>query len=266
MEIQQIIGYLAAILIGLSLGMIGGGGSILTVPILVYLLHVEPVLATAYSLFVVGLTSLVGSAKYMKAQLISYKAALIFGLPSMVAVFVIRKFLIHALPDVIGTFWGYELSRDVFILLLFAILMMLAAISMIRNGEKSEPSDQNSSLNVKVIFLAGLLEGSITGIVGAGGGFLIIPALVLLAHLPMRTAVGTSLLIIGVKSLIGFTGDVMEQSIDWMFLVWFSALSVVGIFIGARFASRVDESSLKKGFGWFVLVMGIYIVIKELVL
>lgn len=265
MDVIVIIGFAAAIVIGISLGLIGGGGSILTVPVLVYILGVDPVLATAYSLFVVGSTSLVGSFTYMQKKLVHYKTALVFAIPSFIAVFLTRKFLVPALPDPLFTVAGLEITKNIGIMVFFAIIMLAASISMI-TGKKCKDCDENEPIrfNLPMIALEGSVVGLITGIVGAGGGFLIIPALVLLARLPMKMAVGTSLLIIAAKSLIGFLGDVSTQPIDWQMLLIFTGLSIVGIFIGSALSKKINEKVLKTGFGWFVLAMGIYIITKEL--
>ena len=265
MDSIVIIGFAAAILIGISLGLIGGGGSILTVPVLVYILGVNPVLATAYSLFVVGSTSLVGAATYMKKGLVNYKTALVFAVPSFIAVFLTRKFLVPALPDPLFTLGEAIITKNIGIMVFFALIMLAASYSMIF-AKKCVDCDEDEPVvfNFPMIALEGSVVGVITGIVGAGGGFLIIPALVLLAKLPMKMAVGTSLLIIAAKSLIGFLGDLSTQTIDWQLLLIFTALSIVGIFIGSALSKKINEDILKTGFGWFVLAMGIYIITKEL--
>ncbi len=265
MDFVTLLGFGAAVLIGVSLGLIGGGGSILTVPVLVYILSVDPVLATAYSLFVVGSTSLVGAGTFMKKGLVNYKTAVVFAIPSFIAVFLTRKFLVPALPDPLFSLADIQVSKSVGIMVFFALIMLAASISMIRNKECVD-CDENEEVrfNFPMIALEGSVVGLITGIVGAGGGFLIIPALVLLARLPMKMAVGTSLLIIAAKSLIGFLGDVSTQTIDWNMLLIFTGLSIAGIFIGSSLSKKIDEKALKKGFGWFVLIMGIYIIGKEL--
>jgi uncharacterized membrane protein YfcA len=265
MESIVIIGFSAAILIGVSLGLIGGGGSILTVPVLVYILGVDPVLATAYSLFVVGSTSLVGAGTYMKKGLVNYKTALVFAIPSFIAVFLTRKFLVPALPDPLFSVGEAIITKNIGIMVFFALIMLAASYSMI-TAKKCVDCDENEPVvfNFPMIALEGSVVGVITGIVGAGGGFLIIPALVLLAKLPMKMAVGTSLLIIAAKSLIGFLGDLSSQTIDWQMLLIFTSLSIVGIFIGSALSKKINEKILKTGFGWFVLVMGIYIITKEL--
>ncbi|GJQ63019.1 MAG: UPF0721 transmembrane protein [Melioribacteraceae bacterium] len=260
---MEILGYIAAIIIGVTLGLIGGGGSILTVPVLVYLLQIEPVHATAYSLFIVGTTSLFGTASYMKKGLVSYKTAIIFAIPAFIAVFATRKFIIPAIPDLIFTMGDFELTKGLFLMLVFALLMVVASISMIK-GRKGENEESEISFNYPMIFLEGIIVGVLTGLVGAGGGFLIIPALVLLAKLPMKLAVGTSLLIIAAKSLLGFLGDVSEMHIEWIFLIKFSVFTVGGIFLGSYLSKFIEGKKLKPAFGWFVLIMGIYIIGKEL--
>ena len=265
MDSIAITGFAAAILIGISLGLIGGGGSILTVPVLVYILGVNPVLATAYSLFVVGSTSLVGAVTYMKKGLVNYKTAIVFAIPSFIAVFLTRKFLVPALPDPLFSIGEFLLTKSSGIMVFFAFIMLFAAYSMIREKKGEDQEDQEKvKFNFPMIALEGSVVGLITGIVGAGGGFLIIPALVLLAKLPMKMAVGTSLLIIAAKSLIGFLGDLSTQTIDWPLLIMFTVLSIVGIFIGSALSKKINERVLKTGFGWFVLLMGIFIITKEL--
>lgn len=259
------IGYLASLIIGLSLGLIGGGGSILTVPVLVYLFKVNPVIATAYSLFIVGSTSLVGAVPKYRQGDVDLRTALIFGLPSITAVFITRKYIVPAIPHEIFTVGSFVVTKPIFMMLAFAILMIVAAIIMLRNQKLQDANDiSTGSGSIIITGLQGALEGSITGLVGAGGGFLIIPVLVLFSKLPMKKAIGTSLLIIAVKSLIGFTGDLGHTVIDWRLLLAVTSLAIGGIFIGNKFSKKVAADQLKKGFGWFVLAMGIYIIITEL--
>ncbi len=334
---METVGFLAAIVIGFTLGLIGGGGSILTVPILVYLFQIEPVLATAYSLFVVGISASVGALNYMRKGLLNYTTAIVFAVPSFIAVFLTRKFLVPAIPDqlfTIGeldittdllfilililvmlgvslislnkTFRGskkhikafllvtpaaimvfivrqfiipkipnqlvvigdFTLTKNIGIMVFFAIVMFFSAFSMIKGSKSQESGHEPKGLisNYPVIVLEGGIVGTITGLVGAGGGFLIIPALVLLAGLPMKMAIGTSLLIISVKSLLGFLGDVGNQEIQWVFLLAFTGLSVIGIFAGTYTTKFIEGQNLKKGFGWFVLIMAIFILINELII
>jgi uncharacterized membrane protein YfcA len=259
-----LIGFAASILIGLSLGLVGGGGSILTVPVLVYLLGVEPVLATAYSLFIVGLTSAVGVFPKYKEGLVDVRTALIFGAPSIAAVFLTRRWLVPAIPTNIGHVGDWVLTKNVLLMSLFAVLMVAASVSMIRDTKKDNgATDGSLSFNYPLIVMEGAVVGILTGLVGAGGGFLIIPALVVLTKLPMKKAVGTSLLIIAAKSLIGFTGDLSAQTMDWPLLLVVTLMAVLGIFLGNTLSKKIDGGKLKKGFGWFVLVMGLYILLKE---
>ena len=262
---MEIVGYIASILIGISLGLIGGGGSILTVPVLVYLFHVDPVQATAYSLFIVGASSLVGAWPKYKQGFVNLKTAIIFGIPSIAAVFATRKFIVPAIPNELGEFAGIAITKSLLMMMLFAVLMVAASFSMIRSKKNKETElEGEQKFNYPLILLEGALVGILTGLVGAGGGFLIIPALVMLSKLPMKQAVGTSLLIIAAKSLIGFTGDLGNRTMDWTLLLTVTALAIAGIFIGDKLSKRIDGNQLKKGFGWFVLVMGLYVIVQQL--
>ncbi|MGQ0738635.1 MAG: sulfite exporter TauE/SafE family protein [Bacteroidota bacterium] len=263
---MEIICYIASLIIGISLGLIGGGGSILTVPVLVYLFAVNPVLATAYSLFIVGATSLIGVFPKYKGGEVNLKTAIIFGIPSIFAVFVTRAFIVPAIPHELFSIGDLRVTKPVLTMILFAVLMIFASVSMIRSGKKPSPETGEQKFNYPLILLEGGVVGILTGLVGAGGGFLIIPALVLLSKLPMKQAIGTSLLIIAAKSLIGFTGDLGKQTMDWTLLLSVTGLAIAGIFIGNALSKKISANSLKKGFGWFVLVMGLYIIIKELLL
>jgi uncharacterized membrane protein YfcA len=262
---MEIAGYLASLAIGISLGLIGGGGSILTVPVLVYLFGIEPVLATAYSLFIVGFSSLVGAFPKYKQGLVNIKTALIFGIPSILAVFATRKYIVPLIPDEIFSIGNFIITKNILMMVLFAILMVFASVSMIREKDSNGNGENEvQKFNYPLIILEGSVVGLLTGLVGAGGGFLIIPALVLLSKLPMKQAVGTSLLIIAAKSLIGFTGDLSHYNMDWTLLLIVTALAAAGIFVGDLLHKKIQGEKLKKGFGWFVLVMGIYIIIKEI--
>ncbi|GAB2770286.1 sulfite exporter TauE/SafE family protein [Rhabdobacter roseus] len=264
---MELFGYIASLFIGISLGLIGGGGSILTVPVLVYLLGVDPVRATTYSLFIVGVTSLLGTWPKYRHGLVDVRTALVFGGPSIVAVYATRKYLLPALPEVLFRLGEVTISKPVFIMVLFAGLMLAASVSMIR--EKTEDCvdcDDELRYNYPMILLEGTLVGALTGLVGAGGGFLIIPALVVFSKLSMKKAVGTSLLIIGAKSLIGFTGDLTHTTLDWQLLGTVTGLALVGFVVGNVLSRKVPSRGLKNGFGWFVLVMGAYILVRELLL
>lgn len=259
---MEITGYLASILIGISLGLIGGGGSILTVPVLVYLFAIDTVLATTYSLFVVGSTSLVGSASYFKKGYIDFKTAFLFGLPSIIAIFITRHYMLPIIPEHIMNIGDFVLTKSILLMVFFALLMVVASYSMIKKETEEKSPDRKASSNSGVI-VQGLVVGVITGFIGAGGGFLIIPALVRLLKLHMKTAVGTSLIIIAVNSLTGFGFSLNQNHIQWPFLITVTFIAIVGIFIGTYLSTKVDGKKLKPVFGWFVLLMGIYIIIKE---
>ena len=268
---MEILGFALAALVGISLALIGGGGSILTVPILVYVMGVSPVLATSYSLFIVGATSMVGAYTNWRKGFVQIKTALLFGLTSITTVFLTRKFIIPVIPKQIITIGEFVLTENMLMMVLFATLMLVASIAMIKNGNNDKAEQKNCITNTRRIKLLKLLIygigiGLATGILGAGGGFLLIPTLVLLFGLPMKEAVGTSLLIIALNSLIGFIGDLEHFIMDWVFLGKITAIAVAGIFIGGYISKKIDGDKLKKAFGWFVLIMGIYILIKEIFL
>jgi len=262
---MEILGYFLAALVGISLGLIGSGGSILMVPILVYIFAYNPVLATSYSLFIVGATSLVGAFNNYRKGLVSIKTALLFGLSSVTTVFITRKLIMPRIPDTVFSIGNFQVKHDLATMVLFAILMMLASFAMIKGSKENTNADTNtSSADTVKLLLFGILVGLTTGFLGAGGGFLIIPALVLILKTPMKKAVGTFLLIIALNSLIGFTGDLSHIDINWKFLISISLIAVAGIFIGGALAKKISGPKLKKGFGWFVLIMGVYIIVKEL--
>ncbi len=264
---MEILGYVLAAIVGISLGLIGSGGSILTVPILVYVMAINPVLATVYSLFIVGSTALVGGVQSAIQKKVDFKTVLIFGIPSIAAVYATRMWLVPLIPDELFSIGSLVITKSIALMLLFAVVMILASISMIKSGKKKDQVDENAPMkyNYPMILVEGAVVGLLTGLVGAGGGFLIIPALVILARMPMKLAVGTSLFIIAAKSLIGFIGDLQgSEVIDWRLLGTFTGFAVLGIFIGIWLSKKVSGDKLKKAFGWFVLVMGIYIIIKEI--
>lgn len=264
---MELFGYLAAILIGLSLGLIGGGGSILTVPVLVYLFGIRPDMATSYSLFIVGITSLVGAWRSYLKGMVDIKTALLFGITSVTTVFILRRFVIHLIPEQIAAMGSFNITKSMLMMVLFASLMLLASVSMIRStAQPTTSTETQNKINAVRLVIYGIGIGTVTGLLGAGGGFLLIPALVLLLKLDMKHAIGTSLFIIALNSLIGFTGDIGQVAIDWLFLLQIAAISIAGIFIGGQLGKKIPGAKLKKGFGWFVLAMGSYILVKELLI
>ena len=263
METATIAGYVAAGLIGVCLGMIGAGGSILTMPVLVYLFQVDPTLATAYSLFIVGATALAGAIRNAARGLVDFSVVLVFGLPSLAGTFVARCYLVPHIPNVIYAGEGVSLTRNISIMLFFAAMMFAAGRSMLRKQHLSEVRCKPKIYTG----LLGFLVGVLTGVVGAGGGFLIIPSLVLFAGLPMKQAVGTSLVVIAMKSLLGFGGDIDAGiHIDYWLMLSVSAVAMVGIFLGGYLSTRVSAARLKAGFGWFVVVMSVFILVQQIIL
>ena len=259
---MEYIGYLASIIIGLSLGLIGGGGSILAVPILVYLFKISPEQSTTYSLFIVGFTSMIGSFSHYKLGNLKMKPALIFAIPSIVSLLFIRKLILPHIPTTIATLSGFDITKDLLIMVVFALLMVATSYSMIK---KSKSEAETPEINFTMLAVIGLLVGLIIGFLGAGGGFLIIPALLFFGNLPMKQAVGTSLFIIFINSMIGFTGDLLGGIIvNYQFIVIISLMATIGLIIGTFLSKKIDGSKLKPAFGWFVLVMGVYIIGKEL--
>jgi uncharacterized membrane protein YfcA len=264
MEALNLYGFVGALVIGTVLGLTGGGGSILTVPVLVYLLSVSPVTATAYSLFIVGSTALVGTIRNAQKGMIEYKVGIVFAIPSFISVFLTRKLIVPSIPEVVLNLDSFIITKDLLVMIFFAVIMLAASISMLR--ERNEAVlNKDVHFNYPLIIIEGLVIGLLTGLVGAGGGFLIIPALVLFANLPIKKAVATSLMIIAIKSLIGFLGDIGNIDIAWDFLLTFAGLSMIGIILGIYLNNFIDGKKLKKGFGWFVLATAIYILLKELI-
>ncbi len=255
---METAGYIASILIGLSLGLIGGGGSILTVPILVYFFRTDPVLATTYSLFVVGITSAVGAVSHYRKNNVNFKIALIFGIPSLFAVFTMRKWVMPAIPDQLFNLGSFELTKSILLMLVFALLMLAASVSMIKKSKATATIAVETNY-FRLVFQS-IVVGVITGFVGVGGGFLIIPSLVLFAGLPMKKAVGTSLMIMAISSLLGVLGDVSRHiAIDYSFLTTFCLFAVSGILAGSYLSAYVPDAKLKPAFGGlFVLVSTIY--------
>jgi len=268
MVLIEVFGYFFAVLIGIILGLIGGGGSILAVPIFTYLFMIDEKLATGYSLFVVGCSALVGGFKQHQKGTVDFRIALIFGLPAILSVTAVRLFLIPIIPEELFAIGDVVISRRMGILGGFAVVMIPAALSMFKRPKKNIEKGNLKivAFNYPLILIVGVLIGSITGLVGAGGGFLIIPALVLFANIDIKTAIGTSLTIVTLKSLIGFLlGDALVVNIDWGFLLPFTCLAIFGVFIGNYLGSYFDNSKLRKIFGYFIFVMAGFIIYMEFI-
>lgn len=263
-NLLEILGYILAVSIGVSLGLIGSGGSILTVPILVYLFAVKPQLATTYSLFIVGISAMIGSFNQYKIGNLQIRSAAVFGFPSILSLLLVRKFVMPNIPIHLFSFLHFDFTKNTLIMLVFAILMVAASISMIKKQKNTETTFKPKDSKLMII---GFSVGIMTGFLGAGGGFLIIPSLVFFAGLEMKKAVGTSLFIIAINALIGFMGDVfIGVEIDFQLLISLATLSIGGIFIGTYLSKKIDGKKLKPAFGWFIMVMGIYIIVKEILL
>ena len=264
MENVQIFGYLGALSVGVVLGLMGSGGSIISIPIFTYLFHISPITTTAYSLFVVGTTSSIGVLRNWKKKLVDYRIALFFAIPAFIAVFVVRKYILPTIPTEIVSIKDFVFTKDIVIMVFLAVIMLFSGISMIRKKKLYSSDGSINGYEYFLITLQGIAIGIITGIVGIGGGFLIVPTLVLWVKLPMKKAVATSLFIIAIKSFVGFMGDLNNLEINWNFLLGFTLLSTLGIFFGIYLSSIINGEKLKKYFGWMVLILSIVILYKEL--
>ena len=266
-----IAGCIAFLVIGLILGLIGGGGSILGVPVLVYVMGYSTDEATSYSLFIIGITSLIGVIAYLKKGNISVEAILQFAIASLVTVFCVRKFIIPNIPSIIP-FSGFEISKHMLIMVLFSILILFSSISMIKKKKYNRINElkwdefAKSPLGLPFVILLGITVGFLTGFVGAGGGFIIVPVLIFFLRLNFKKAIGTSLCIIALNSLVGFIGNIGHQNIDWIMLMIISVICILGILIGSLLSTKVSSQKLKPAFGWFTLVVGIFVLIKETIL
>lgn len=255
-----VLGYSLAIVMGLVLGMLGAGGSILTVPILVYFLKVKPVIATGYSLLVVGSAALFGSINHWRSGNVYLKTTLLFALPAMFTVLFTRTFIVPSIPaSLLGV------PKDSFIMMLFASLMLMSAIYMLKPLPlKTEDYVQHSQRLPKIL-AGGVGVGLMTGLVGAGGGFLIIPTLIAFFDLKVKEAIGTSLTVIAINSLVGFKGDIASGiTFDWPLLTLFISLTFIGIALGTSLGKNIQAPILKKLFGVFVLMISILIYGHEL--
>jgi uncharacterized membrane protein YfcA len=266
-----IAGFIAFLLIGVILGLIGGGGSILGVPVLVYIMYYSAEMATSYSLFIVGLTALIGAIAYLRKGEISMEAILQFAMASMVTVFCVRKFVMPSIPETLEVF-HFQFSKHVMIMVIFALLILSSSISMIKKRKYNRINEvkwdefAKSPMGLPFIILLGVAVGFITGFVGAGGGFIIVPVLIFFLRLNFKKAIGTSLCIIAINSLVGFTGNFGHQTIEWPFLLSISAICGVGILIGSMLSSKISSKKLKPAFGWFTLAVGVFVLVKEIML
>lgn len=250
-------------LIGVSLGLIGSGGSILAVPILVYLFGVTPENATTHSLFIVGITSVIASYNHHQQGNLKLRTAFVFALPSLIVLLLTRKYILPAIPENIAQIGNFVLTKHIFLMTIFSVLMMAAAVSMIRK----RPTTASGAVSGIKLGAIGIVVGLITGLLGAGGGFLIVPALLFYAKLDLKFAIATSLFIITMNSLIGFTGDLLNHvHFDKMLLAKVSSMAIVGMFAGLAISKKINGKKLKPLFGWAILTLGVFIIIKEIFL
>ncbi len=261
---EEIFGYLSAVFIGLCLGLLGGGGSILSIPVLAYLFGLDERLATAYSLFIVGATAMVGGVRQAKKGLVNWQMVWVFGIPALIGLAVVRRIILPQLPEELFTMGEFTVTRRIAMFGLFAVLMIPAAYSMIFGREEPKQEEIDGVCNYPVVITSSFLLGALLGFVGAGGGFMLIPVLVYFGKLPMKEAVATSLVLIALNSLLGFfIGDAFTQAIDWQFLGLVTGLALVGIYIGTHLTNFIDGNALKKYFGYFVLSMAVLIFYME---
>ncbi len=257
-----ILALLLALLVGFTMGLLGGGGTVLTVPILVYIAGFSVHTATAYSLFSVGLAALVGALRFFRSKLIDFKAVYYFGIPSMISAYAFRSYVLPKIPDTIFSIQDYLIYKETMIMVLFAVLMVAAALVMLRGIQVNRKLQDK----YEVLFLIseGAVIGALTGIVGIGGGFLIVPSLVFFRARTMQSAIGTSLLIIFLNASTGFLSDLLlGLKIEWPFLLTFTLLASIGILVGTWLSKKISNKNLKRIFGYFILILSIYIFIRE---
>lgn len=268
-DASSLVGYAAALLIGALLGVVGGGGAILTLPVLVYAYAIGPGVATMYSLFVVGTTSAIGAARYARDGLIDYGAALRFALPAFVAIHLVRNVLVPRIPDTIALPGEMSILKDTIVVGVLVVAMVMSAYGMLRRkpalAQSSEGPPETRRRAARSM-ARGFGVGLLTGFVGAGGGFLLVPALALVEKLPMKRAVATSLFVIAANSLFGFLIDIISgKTVAWPMLLTFTGLASLGILVGIRFARRLSENRVRTFFGWFlVLVAGLVTLMEAL--
>lgn len=260
---MHIIGYFLAVLIGVSLGLLGSGGSILTVPLLVYFFGVDPMVATSYSLLLVGTISGVGSVMRFKQGQVDLRIVGLFGMSSVVTVLLSRMFLLPAIPELWVQIGSFILNKSTGLMLLFSLLLLGSAYFILTGPMHFRP-DRSIKSSSSRLLLYGIGIGLITGILGAGGGFLIVPVLMLLFRCPIHVAAGTSLAIITLNMLLGFLGDIGRITLDWNKLLILLVITLAGLIMGQYLSQHINGQKLSNGFGWFLLCMSIFILIMEL--
>lgn len=259
---MEIAGYIALIGVGIMLGITGGGGSVLSVPILVYLFSLDVVMASAYSLFIVGVTSMVGTVMKQKESMVDIRSGLIFAIPSIFAAFSVRKWVLPSIPELIFQAGSFQLTKRGLLLGILAFVIITVSVRTILNGRAKVNGE--SPLTSYWLIPMGLIAGIVAGLLGVGGGFLILPALVVFARIPFGSAVGTTLFVIALNSLLAFTGDILNYSINWTFLLSITGLSIAGVYVGIASTRMIPTRPLQKSLGWITLAIGIWILFTEL--
>ncbi|MBK8954076.1 MAG: sulfite exporter TauE/SafE family protein [Saprospiraceae bacterium] len=265
--LSLILAFISAILIGLSLGILGAGGAILTIPVFVYILQVNAIDAITCSLFVVCLTSLTTAIQYYKNKQVHYKAILSFGLPSLASVWFFRSIVLPAIPDPFIDFDGFEMSKSSTLLVVFALLMYVVAYKMLKKNSRTASIEKNPKNQQLSFILHGLFVGALTGLLGAGGGFLIVPALVLLLDLEFKIAVGSSLCIIFLNTTMGLLAKTeMLFQLDWQTLLSFTMITVLASLIGVKISDKFSSAKLKRAFGFILIFVATFMLYEELLL
>lgn len=265
MDIIVIIGYFCSFLIGIVLGLVGGGGSILSMPVLIYLFSVNEEVSTSYSLFIVGMSSLIGVIQRLKFNLLAVREGLIFAIPSTITAFFMRSLIMPNIPEELH-FFESTVSKDTVIVILLGVLMMFTSFKMLM-GKDANENDKKTPLSL--VIALGIAVGVLAGFVGAGGGFLIVPALIFMG-LPIKKAISTSMLVVTIQSCVAFLGDfnnpkiMGEGGLDWSLLLVLTGLTVGGVILGGIFSKKIDGSVLKKGFGVLILLVGGFLVLDKL--
>lgn len=257
---MHVAGYCLSVFIGFSLGLIGGGGSILTIPVLVFFFNIDPELATTYSLFIVGLTAISGSIPHHQMKAIDSKTIFMFGIPSVIVLFIVRRWVLLLIPATLFHFGSLTITKPLFIMIIFSAIMLIAGWSMIRKEPYTPSKEKQRSPR---LILQGCITGAITGFIGVGGGFIIVPSLVLFAGLPVKKAIGNSLIIITVNCLVGILGNLHDtKSLDYLFLSTFALFAIAGILAGTWAIRFIPDKKLKPVFGWIIMAMSIVVFIR----
>jgi uncharacterized membrane protein YfcA len=261
---KELEAYTASVVIGLCLGLIGAGGSILTIPVFVYILKTSPVASTIYSMFVVGICSFTGAIIAFTKKLVDIKAAVVFGLPSVAGVFIARKLIFPLVPEQLFSIGSMAITKDVFIMLVLAIIMLIVSIKMLKKKSANVTVRNAERKNTNAIFfLQGICTGIVTGLLGVGGGFLIVPALLLWLKLPVKTAIGTTLFIITINSAAGFITSYTSVLIQWPLMIKFAIGAIAGILAGSKLSEKIKADYLKKILAWFIIITSVYVLYKQ---